>query len=211
MTRILLVDDHPLLRRGVRQLLAMEPGFETVGECGTGDEALALTRSLAPDLVLLDLNMHGKNGIDILQELRAVSLTTRVVILTVSDSYDDVEAALRAGADGYLLKDMEPEELVDCLHRAAAGEIVVSEGLAPLLARALGGGRQAKERLLEALTAREKDILRHLARGESNKVIARNLGITEGTIKVHMKNLLRKMQLRSRVEAAVWAVRNGLR
>src|SRR5690606_32336664 len=132
----------------------------------------------------------------------------RIVLLTVSDAEDDVVAALRAGADGYLLKDMEPEELLVRIRQAAEGRMVVSEQLAATLAVAIGGQRDSGEDPLGSLTRRELDILRALAKGLSNKMIARRLEISEGTVKVHVKNLLKKLQLRSRVEAAVWAVRH---
>ncbi len=205
-TRILVVDDHPLLRRGVLQLLEQEAGLLPVGEASNGPAALECARALEPDLILLDLNMHGMSGVETLQALRANGSHARVIVLTVSDSDDDVVAALRAGADGYLLKDMEPEELVRQLRRAADGELVVSEELTPVLARALSRPPDRRQEATEELTSREKEILRLIARGLSNKMIANQLDITEGTTKVHVKNLLKKLGLRSRVEAAVWAV-----
>ncbi len=208
--RILLVDDHPLLRKGVLQLLELEQRFVAVGEAGSGEQALALARQHRPDLILLDLNMAGMQGVEILTALREAGVRARVVVLTVSDSEEDVVAALRAGADGYLLKDMEPEDLMACLHQAAAGKLVISEELMPVLARALGRPDSAAERDRVELTAREQDILQFIVHGFSNKMIARELGIAEGTIKVHVKNLLKKLKLRSRVEAAVWAVNRGI-
>lgn len=209
-TSVLIIDDHPLLRRGVTQLLALETDLEAVGEASDGDEGLRLAQELRPDLILLDLNMQGMTGVETLKAMRARGVKACVVVLTVSDSDDDITASLRAGANGYLLKDMEPEALVAQLRRAAAGEVVISEGLTTSLARALTRDHGAAAAGLDSLTAREREILRHLARGESNKAIARSLDITEGTTKVHVKNLLKKMSFRSRVEAAVWAVQNGL-
>lgn len=211
LTRILIVDDHPLFRRGVRQLLEMESGFAAVAEASCGQEALRLAVEVEPDLILLDLNMAGMTGIEVLQALRVAGADCRIVLLTVSDAEDDVVAALRAGADGYLLKDMEPEELLVRIRQAAEGRMVVSEQLAATLAVAIGGQRDSGEDPLGSLTRRELDILRALAKGLSNKMIARRLEISEGTVKVHVKNLLKKLQLRSRVEAAVWAVRHQLR
>ncbi|SEO45780.1 two-component system response regulator NarL [Aquisalimonas asiatica] len=210
-TRVLIVDDHPLLRRGVSQLLELEADMACVGESSNGAEALDMAADLQPDLILLDLNMQGMTGVETLKALRENSIEACIVMLTVSDSEDDLTASLRAGANGYLLKDMEPEALIAQLRRAAAGEIVISEALTSSLARALTQGRRADSPGIDRLTAREREILRHLARGESNKTIARNLGITEGTTKVHVKNLLKKMEFRSRVEAAVWAVQNELK
>lgn len=209
-TSVLIIDDHPLLRRGVTQLLELEPDLEAVGEASSGDEGLRLAQELQPDLILLDLNMQGMTGVETLKAMRTKGIKACVVVLTVSDSDEDITASLRAGANGYLLKDMEPETLVTQLRRAAGGEVVISEALTSSLARALTRDHGTAGPGLDSLTAREREILRHLARGESNKAIARNLEITEGTTKVHVKNLLKKMGFRSRVEAAVWAVQNGL-
>ncbi len=206
ITRVLIVDDHPLLRRGVRQLLDLEEDFETAAEASNGADALTLARDCRPDLILLDVNMAGGNGVDTLRALRESDSRCRVVMLTVSDQDEDVATALRFGADGYLLKDMEPEFLLASLRRAARGEVVISEQLTPILARILGRENPHAAASAADLTGREREILRLIARGLSNKMIARRLDITEGTIKVHVKNLLRKLGLRSRVEAAVWAV-----
>jgi two-component system, NarL family, nitrate/nitrite response regulator NarL len=205
-TQILIVDDHPLFRRGVVQLLAMEPELEVAGEARDGEEAVARAKELDPDLILLDLNMRGIGGLEALRRLRAEGVDARIVMLTVSDSDEDVVAALRAGADGYLLKDMEPEQLLERVKQAAVGKMVLSDQLTSVLATALAGPRTAGADELASLTGREMDILRCLARGLSNKMIARELDISEGTVKVHVKNLLKKLGLRSRVEAAVWAV-----
>lgn len=210
-TRVLIIDDHPLLRRGVMQLLELENDLEPVGEASDGSEGLQLAQKLDPDLILLDLNMDGMTGVETLRALREQGSEACVVVLTVSDSDEDITNSLRAGANGYLLKDMEPEALVAQLRRAAEGEVVISDTLTSSLARALTKDRPTSESNLDTLTAREREILRHLARGESNKTIARNLGITEGTTKVHVKNLLKKMNFRSRVEAAVWAVQKGFK
>ncbi len=208
-TRILIADDHPLFRRGVRQLLDLAPGFATVAEASSGREAVQLAQELSPDLILLDLNMTGMDGIEVLQTLRAAGSDSRIVVLTVSDAEEDVVTALRAGADGYLLKDMEPEDLLARIQQAAGGRMVVSTRLTAILASVVGGhgGGDA----LASLTSRERDVLRGIAKGLSNKMIARRLDISEGTVKVHVKNVLRKLQLRSRVEAAVWAVRHDVR
>lgn len=209
--RILIVDDHPLFRRGVRQVLEMESDFAPVAEASSGSEAVSIAAEIEPDLILLDLNMDDMNGIDVLKALRAAGTTSRIVLLTVSDAEDDVVAALRAGADGYLLKDMEPEDLLVRIRQAAEGQMVVSEDLASLLAAAIGGRRGASADAIDSLTPRELQILRSLVKGLSNKMIARQFDISEGTVKVHVKNLLKKLQLRSRTEAAVWAVRHQLR
>lgn len=207
--RILVIDDHPLFRRGVQQLIAMVSDFELVGEAGSGAEGVRMVRDLLPDLVLLDLNMAGMDGLQVLAEIKALDLPTRVVMLTVSNSDEDLVAALRAGADGYLLKDMEPESLLESLREAARGRMVLSDTLTEMLAHALRKDSRPTPVEQAGLTEREREILGLIAQGRSNKLIARELNITEGTVKVHVKHLLKKLNLRSRVEAAVWMVEQG--
>jgi two-component system nitrate/nitrite response regulator NarL len=205
---VLVVDDHPLFRKGVVQLLAMEPSIEVVGEAGNRAQALALVQQHEPDLILLDVNLKAESGLDILSAIKSDDPSRRVVMLTVSDAAEDLIGAIRAGADGYLLKDMEPEHLLDRVRAALAGETVIGEALAARLAGALRQEAQdasgGPRRDLSLLTEREQQVLRCLADGQSNKRIARTLSITEGTVKVHVKNLLKKLGFRSRVEAAVW-------
>ena len=201
--RLLLVDDHPMMRRGIRQMLELEDDLHVVGEAGNGEEALALIHSLKPDLVLLDNNMPQMNGLETLRRLRSLDCTAKVLLFTVSDAEDDIRDALRLDADGYLLKDMEPELLVQYIRDALAGELVISPGLTQAMAQAL---RSAPRQATVELTERERQVLKSIASGYSNKVIGHKLGITEGTVKVHVKNLLHKLGLRSRVEAAVWAM-----
>ncbi|MFO1420609.1 MAG: two-component system response regulator NarL [Candidatus Competibacteraceae bacterium] len=208
---ILVIDDHPLMRRGIIQLIAMEDSLRLAGEAGDGRQGLELARQLRPDLILLDLNMRGLSGLDTLKALKATDLDARVIILTVSDSEEDVVAALRAGADGYLLKDMEPEDVLNGLRAAARGRMALGEGVGAILADALRHESEPRSADSVRLTEREREILSLIAAGYSNKLIARELKITEGTVKVHVKHLLRKLDLDSRVEAAVWAVRNGFR
>ncbi|HEU0202106.1 MAG TPA: two-component system response regulator NarL [Burkholderiaceae bacterium] len=212
---VLVVDDHPLFRKGVSQLLAMMPDIDATLEAGNGAEALALARQADPDLILLDLNLKGENGLDVLRALKEDDPARRVVMLTVSDAPDDLVAAIRAGADGYLLKDMEPEDLLARLREALSGSLVLGEALAAQLTLALRNEardtRAGRNRHIGDLTERELAVLRCLAAGMSNKEIARALEITEGTVKVHVKHMLRKLSFRSRVEAAVWAADHGLR
>ncbi|MGQ0658261.1 MAG: two-component system response regulator NarL [Chromatiales bacterium] len=205
--RILLVDDHPLFRRGVAQLLATQQDFEVVGEAASGAEGLSLVHSLRPDLVLLDVNMRGQGGLQALKQIKEAGLDVQVIMLTVSDAEQDLVTAVRSGADGYLLKDAEPEEMLEKLRQAARGEVVFTESLMRMLADALReeSPAPADDNLL---TERERQILRLIAAGMSNKHIARQLGISDGTVKVHVKNLLRKLNLRSRLEAAVWALKH---
>lgn len=203
---IVIIDDHPLFRRGVAQLIEMENALTLVGEASSGEEGLVLVRAKEPDLVLLDLNMKGMDGIATLKAIKDEMPEVRVILLTVSDAPDDLIAAIRAGADGYLLKDMDPEDLMARLREALTGRMVISDALSGRLAQALRDEAQVERRSTAGLTDRERTILRCLAEGKSNKLIARELDITEGTVKVHVKHLLRKLNFRSRVEAAVWAV-----
>ncbi|KGT93370.1 transcriptional regulator NarL [Erwinia typographi] len=206
---ILLIDDHPMLRNGVKQLIELDDRLQVVAEAGNGAQGVALAGEYDPDLILLDLNMPGMNGLDTLVQLRTIELSGRIVVFSVSNHEDDVVNALKRGADGYLLKDMEPEELLKSLHLAAAGQMVLSETLTNVLVASLRETRPGEERDIEQLTRRERDILRLIAQGMTNKAIARKLSITESTVKVHVKHLLKKMKLKSRVEAAVWALQSG--
>lgn len=208
---IMVIDDHPLLRRGVRQLLEMEDDLTLIFDTGSPQEGIERAVAIEPDMLLLDLNMPVINGLETLKQLRDRGYCGRIIMYTVSDQEDDVVDALRGGADGYLLKDMEPEDMVRQLRQAAKGRMVISENLTALLAEALRNQRTSPPtQSVDTLTQREKEILAELAAGMSNKLIARKLDITEGTVKVHVKHLLKKLHLRSRVEAAVWAVQEGL-
>jgi two-component system nitrate/nitrite response regulator NarL len=203
---LLVIDDHPLFRKAVLQLVDMAGDFVVVGEASSGPEGLELAHKLHPDMILLDLNMKPMNGIEVLKVIKSWGLDSRVVMLTVSDEAADLVAALRAGADGYLLKEMEPEELLVKLKEAAAGQVTLTERLTRLLAHSLREDNKPKDPEQAGLTDQESRILDLIALGKSNKLIARDLNIAEGTVKVHVKHLLRKLNLRSRVEAAVWAV-----
>ena len=204
---ILVVDDHPLFRKGVIQLIQAAPEFRFVGEAPSGREGIQLAQRLHPDMILLDLNMKDMNGVDVLKAIKDDGLDSRVIMLTVSDHAEDLMAALQAGADGYLLKDMEPEDLMQQLGEAARGKITISERLTQLLVASLREKSRPTSLTEAGLTEQENRILEHLIDGKSNKLIARDMGIAEGTVKVHVKHLLKKLNLRSRVEAAVWADR----
>ncbi|EIB97991.1 response regulator [Pantoea sp. Sc1] len=195
---LMIVDDHPLMRRGIRQLLALEPQLTVVAEANNGTEALAEARRQEPDIILLDLNMKGMSGLDTLKALRHEGISARILVLTVSDARSDIFAMVDAGADGYLLKDSEPEILLAHILQASRGEKVFSEGVAGYLTN-----RQHSADPLRQLTDRERDVLQEVARGLSNKEIAAILHISEETVKVHIRNLLRKLDVRSRVAATV--------
>jgi len=204
---ILVVDDHPLFRKGVIQLIQATPEFRFVGEAPSGKEGIQLAQRLHPDMILLDLNMKDMNGVDVLKAIKEEGSDSRVIMLTVSDQAEDLMAALQAGADGYLLKDMEPEDLMQKPVEAAHGKITISERLTQLLVASLREKSRPTSLAEAGLTEQESRILDHLAGGKSNKLIARDMNIAEGTVKVHVKHLLKKLNLRSRVEAAVWADR----
>jgi two-component system nitrate/nitrite response regulator NarL len=203
---VVIVDDHPLFRKGLTQLLQTIPQLRLVGEASSGREGIDLVKRVRPDLLLLDLNMKDMSGLDVLKVIKAQDHETRVVMITVSDQADDLVTALREGADGYLLKDMEPEEMVASLQAAASGRVIVTDSLTHLLAAALREDKRPKSTEEAQLTDQEQRILDLIASGLSNKQIGKELDITEGTVKVHVKHMLRKLGLRSRVEAAVWAV-----
>jgi len=202
--RVMIIDDHPLFRKGVSQIISDDPNFEVVGEAASGQEGLDLAEQTQPDLVLLDLNMKGMDGLETLRRFKQTDLLARYVILTVSDSEDDLMEALKSGADGYLLKDMEPEDLRSNLVKASVGVTVLQDSLTEVLKKALSEPDTKVNQVDAGLTDRENQILDCLAEGMNNKNIARKLGISDTTVKVHIKNILRKLNLTSRLEAAVW-------
>ncbi len=206
MYSILVIDDHPLIRRGIKALAMMDDAFELIAEADNGPDGIELARSLQPDIILLDFNMEKMNGLETLEAIKKTDINSRIIILSVSDNEKNIVSTLRAGADGYLLKDMEPEDMLDRLHQVVNGHIVLSEKVSELIVRGLHHESTEKAREQEKLTNREEEILFLIAKGKSNKVIARELGIVEATVKVHVKHLLKKLNLRSRVEAAVWVV-----
>ncbi len=209
-SRVLIIDDHPLLRRGVCQLLALTEGFTVVGEAASGREGIEMAKQLDPDLILLDLNMKGINGLETLRTLRDMEVDARIIILTVSNAPEDLMAAIRAGSDGYILKDTDPEDILKMICNVMQGQNVINPELTHLLTSALREESVMENRTHASLTERETAILKCLASGMSNKLIARELDIMDSTVKVHIRNLLKKLKFRSRVEAAVWAVANHL-
>lgn len=203
---ILLVDDHPLLRKGLKQLLSFDDELEVVAEASSGEEAIVIAEREDPDLIILDLNMQGMDGLQTLSKMRELGVTSRIVMLTVSDADEDVLTAISQGADGYLLKDTDPDLLLEQIKLSITGKMVLSEAVTQVLAAAIRRPAVRPVSELDSLTAREVEILECIAKGMSNKVIARELDISDGTVKVHVKHLLKKLGLRSRVEAAVWMV-----
>ena len=206
---IVVVDDHPLFRKGVADLIEMDPLLELIGEAASGEEGLKLALEITPDIVLLDLNMRGMDGLATLKALKEQGYGGYVVMLTVSDSESDVIDALRSGADGYLLKDMEPEEVLESIRAAASGQIAIPVELTQLLARALRHEGRPVTSSEANLTEREQQILELIAESLGNKQIARQLDIAESTVKVHVKHLLKKLKLRTRLEAAVWSIKHA--
>ena len=206
-TTVIIIDDHALFRRGVSQMISADAEFSVIGEAASGAEGLVLVAELKPDIVLIDLNMKGMNGIQTLTQIKEEKLESKCIMLTVSDAEVDLLEALRAGADGYLLKDMEPEDLCSSLKKAMSGVTVLHESLTEILKNALIHPTLNKSSEDVSLTEREREILECLANGLNNKTIARELGISDTTVKVHIKHLLSKLKLTSRLEAAVWAHR----
>ena len=209
--RVLLIDDHALFRIGLSELLERR-GIDIIAAVSGCEEGLQQVAETRPDVVLLDMRMPEMSGLDVLRRLRTAGRTMPVAMLTTSRDEADVIASLQNGAQGYLLKDMEPDDLIAALKRIVDGETVVAQELTGVLARALRGGTEpaGTHPEIKGLTPREREILCLLAEGQSNKVIARNLGISDGTVKLHVKAILRKLRVHSRVEAAVLAVERSL-
>lgn len=210
--RILLVDDHALFRSGLRLLLQQEAGFEIVGEAADGLDAVKRAQQLSPDVVLLDLNMPGLSGLEALQLIKQDRPQCTVLILTVSEEGDELAQALRGGASAYLLKNMDADALIQSIHKAASGTPVIADSMTAKLVAQLQKppARNAADSDIERLTPREREILQSLARGESNKEIARRFNLAESTVKIHVQNILKKLNLGSRVQAAVYAVGHGM-
>jgi len=207
--RLVLVDDHRLCQKGLAELLERSGGFSVIGTAGNPEQAEALIKTHQPDLAVLDLRMPLMDGVSLLRQLRADGCEVPAVILTMSDAQDDLANALRAGVRGYLLKDMDPTDIVESIRRAAKGEIVVAPAMATKLAHLLQGRSDPAKEGAVKLTEREREILQHVASGKSNKAIAKVLNISHDTVKLHVRHILAKLNLTSRVEAAVFAVEHG--
>ena len=209
--RVILIDDHTLFRTGLRELLERR-GLDVVAAVGEGHEGCTLAESLKPDVILLDLRMPDMDGIAVLEKLKEQQPQTPVVMLTTSSEQRDLVKSLRLGARGYLHKDMEPEQLIESLREIMEGSTVVAPAMSGVLAKVVKGEdpSESEATRFSDLTPREFEILCHLAEGQTNKVIGRELGITDGTVKLHVRSILKKLGVQSRVEAAVLAVQEGV-
>ncbi len=207
--RVLIVDDHAVVRQGLRAFLQIQDDVEIAGEAADGAEAVRQVRELVPDVVLMDLVMPKLDGIAAIREMRAHSPSTKVIVLTSFADDDKVFAAVKAGAAGYLLKDVRPQELGDAIRTVYRGEALLHPTVAAKLMQELAqsGRRQVSP---DSLTDRELDVLRLIARGMSNKEIALELGVAEKTVKTHVSNILQKLHLADRTQAALYAVRERL-
>jgi len=213
--KVLVVDDHTLFRRGIAAVLAHQEGMEVVGEAADGLEAIEKAKEIAPDVILMDLNMPRCSGLEAIQALQAEMPQINILVLTVSEMETDLFAAVKFGATGYLLKKAEPEELISAILHIARGEVIVS----PLMATKLltefkdltaGAARKPAEKTDAALSPREGEVLQLVAQGSTNKEIADSLFISENTVKTHLKNIMEKLHLANRSQAAAYAIKRGL-
>ena len=203
---ILIADDHPVVRQGLRTFLETQDGLEVVGEASDGAEAAELAQRLLPDVVLMDLVMPGLDGVEATRRIREISPSTKVIVLTSFDEDEKVFPSVKAGAAGYLLKDVRPQELAEAVRRVHAGEALLAPSVAAKLMQEVAGERQP----VSGLTERELEVLRLIARGLPNKLIAQELVVSEKTVKTHVSNILAKLHLTDRTQAALYAVREGL-
>ncbi len=210
--RVLLVDDHDLFRAGLRNLLE-DQGLQIIGECTNGTDALRAVRELAPDVVVMDLNMPGISGVEATRQISMIAPLTRVLVLTISDQDADVMDAILAGACGYLLKDASITDLLHGIRSAAIGESLVSPAIASKVLQRVrassASGREA-EVIQSELSVREIEVLKLIANGKDNAMIAGELHISPKTVKNHISNILMKLQIENRIQAAVFAVRSGI-
>ncbi len=205
--RVLIVDDHQLFRRGVSALLSQRDDMEVVGEASNGEEAVERAREAMPDVVLMDIKMPGMDGLAATRQLKAEMPYVRIMMLTVSETDEDLFEAIKAGASGYLLKNVDPDYLVACVQQVQRGEVPIAPTMAAKILREL---TSPSETSIQSLTARERQVLELLASGMANKEIAFTLKISENTVKNHLRNILEKLHLQNRVQAALYAVRMGL-
>ena len=208
--RLLIIDDHTLFRSGIRLLLQRQSGFEVVGEAGNVLEGVKEAKRWKPDVILLDLHMPDVSGLEAIQILKEEVPQAEIIMLTVSEESEDLLEALHMGARGYLLKNIETDFLIESIRRAALGESVMSPQMAGKLADSLRNPVKGSANDASKLSPREREIIAKLARGDSNKEIARELKLSESTVKIHVQGILRKLNLSSRVQAAVYAVEHGM-
>lgn len=209
--KIILIDDHTLFRSGIKALLSRQHGFEVIGEAADGLSGIKMISRLQPDVVLLDLDMPGMNGREALSQIISINPQQAVIMLTVSEDSDDLTECMRIGARGYLLKNINADFLLESIRKAAEGDNVFSPEMTAKLVKSLISPQPAQRtQALSSLTPRELEILGYLAAGHSNKIIARHLDLAESTVKVHVQNLLRKLNLSSRVQAAVYTIRHNV-
>jgi two-component system nitrate/nitrite response regulator NarL len=212
--KVLIVDDHTLFRKGLISLLQQQKGIDLVGEANDGEEGIRLATTLKPDVILMDVQMPGVNGLQAVRAIREAHPEARIIMLTVSEEDDDLFSAVKAGARGYLVKNIGPDQLIKAIYRVAEGEAVIPNVMASKLLTEFGRlARQegpSPEPKLKRLSPREKEILLWLAKGGSNKEIATALCLSEHTVKIHLKNILRKLQMTNRIQAAIYAHQQGL-
>jgi two-component system nitrate/nitrite response regulator NarL len=208
--RLLIVDNHTLFRQGLVSLLQSEPGFQVVGEAGSGEEALQLARQLQPDVILMDVKMPGIGGVEATRRLLELMPPARVLMLTVSEEEESLFAAIHAGARGYILKNADADELLEGIRRVHAGEAMISPAMTFRLMQVLRSGGAPVSATELPLTPREQDVFHLLVRGASNREIAETLTISENTVKTHVRNILDKLELDNRVEVAAFARRFNL-
>ena len=213
MLRIMLVDDHVLFRKGLASLLEAQPNIKVIGEASNGFEAIEAAKLLRPDLIMMDINMPICDGLQATRSIKQILPDTKIVMLTASDDDQYLFEAIKIGAQGYLLKDLELYQLLDLLDSIAKGEAILSSAMATKIFREFSRGSQTEnnpEAQVDELTERELTILKNVAQGLMNKEIADVLGISENTVKIHLRNILEKLHLRNRIQAAVYAVRQGI-
>lgn len=213
MLKVMLVDDHALFRKGLASLLSIQENIKVIGEASNGLEAIEFAKILRPDLIMMDIHMPKCNGLEATREIKKILPETRIVILTASEEDQNLFEAMKIGAQGYLLKDLELHQLLDLLQSISKGEAILSSAMATKIFQEFsraGHSRTTNEEIQEELTEREKTILKYVAQGLMNKEIADELGISENTVKIHLRNILEKLHLRNRIQAAVYAVRQGI-
>lgn len=207
VTKVMIADDHPVFRGGLRSLLASRPDFNVIGEAHNGEEAVRMARDLKPDLVLMDIRMPKLNGLDAARIVKKENPQTRIVILTVSDDEEDLFEAIKCGAQGYIVKNLASTDVLELIRQCADGEAAFTPALASRTLLALGSQKVDKG---EALTARERDVLEQLVQGHRNAVIAEKLDLTEATVRFHLSNILAKLHAHSRTEAVVKALQQRI-